>query len=241
MDVRKLALGLVGTGLALLPGIASAQALMCHVPGKVERPRPDLPGAKEPRRIMPIGSYTLALTWSPGFCRAHGDEPENRFQCGQGARFGFTLHGLWPDGETRSWPQYCADTRILPPAQIKSMLCATPSAQLIQHEWAKHGTCTSMSPAAYFGTARRLYDAVRYPDMEGLSRGALTVGRFKARFAEANRGIPADAIRVTVTREGWLDELWLCLDKGLRYEACRPGTGGAADGSALKIWRGGRR
>lgn len=240
--MRKQLLGFAGAALALLPGVASAQALVCRPGGGVERPRPDLPDAKQPRRILPIGSYTLALTWNPGLCRANGGDRENRFRCSAGTRFGFTLHGLWPDGTGKTWPQYCADTRILPPAQIKAMLCTTPSAQLIQHEWAKHGTCTTMSPAVYFGTAKRLYDAVRYPDMDALSRGDLTVGQFKARFAAANPGIPASAIRVTVTREDWLDELWLCLDTGLRYERCKPNSGGAADSNPLKIWRGsGRR
>lgn len=223
-----------------LPGMAGAQAYRCAVPGEIATPHPDLPDEREPQRLLPIGGYTLAISWSPQFCRTRMHDPKARMQCG-GNRFGFVLHGLWPDGEGKDWPQYCAATDIVPRQVIAANLCSTPSAQLLQHEWAKHGTCTSMSPAAYFGTARRLYDAVRYPDMERLSRGELTVGGFKARFAEANRGIPASAIRVTVTREGWLDELWLCLDKGLRYEACRPGTGGAADGSALKIWRGGRR
>jgi ribonuclease T2 len=99
-----------------------------------------------------------------------------------------------------------------------------------------------MAPSTYFATAKRLYDLVRYPDMDRLSRGDLTVGQFKARFAAANPNIPAESIRVTVTRENWLDELWLCLDTGLRYERCKPNSGGAADGSVLKIWRGsGRR
>jgi ribonuclease T2 len=231
---------MLGTGLALLPGLASAQALMCRAPVNPERPRPELPSPKEPRRILPIGSYTLALTWNPGLCRAQGGDPDNRFRCGGDAQFGFTLHGLWPDGTGRLWPQYCADTRILPPAQIRGAMCATPSAQLVQHEWAKHGTCTALSPAQYFATAMRLYDAIRYPDMDRLSRGPLTVGQFKTRFAAANPGIPASAIRVT-TRDDWLDELWLCLDKGLRYTGCRRGTGGAPDGNALRIWRGSRR
>lgn len=235
--MRKLVSGFLGLSLALLPGIASAQALTCRAPVSPERPRPDLPSLQEPRRVLPIGSWTLALTWNPGFCRANGGDSDNRFRCGKDARFGFTLHGLWPDGEGRQWPQYCADTEILPPAQIRRTLCATPSAQLVQHEWAKHGTCTAMSPRVYFDTATRFYGAIRYPDMNRLSRGPLTVGQFKARFAAANPGIPASAVRVTVTRENWLDELWLCLDKGLRYAACRSGTGGAGDSNPLRIWR----
>lgn len=238
--MRRPLLAITGAALALTPGVASAQALMCHPPARVQQPRPDLPSASQPRRVLPIGAYTLALTWSPGWCRTHRADPDARFQCASGNRFGFTLHGLWPDGVDRQWPQYCAATRIVPPATIRRTLCATPSEQLIQHEWAKHGTCTALSMDAYFSRATRLYGALRYPDMAALSRRPLSVGGFKARMAAANPGLPAEAIRVTATRDGWLDELWLCLDTRFRYENCRPGTGGAPDDSRLRIWRGGR-
>ena len=192
----------------MLPAAASAQAYRCAVPTDLAAPRPDLPSLKEPKRVLPIGGYTLALTWSPEYCRKRLHDPAARAQCGGGNRFGFTLHGLWPDGEGKDWPQYCTATALLPPATIKSMMCATPSAQLIQHEWAKHGTCMGVTPAEYFGKSSRLYAKLRYPDMNALSRGPLTVGQFTAAFAAANPGVPADAIRVTATR-GWLDELWL--------------------------------
>lgn len=234
----KAVVGSLAAWAALLPGAALAQAEMCVVPRKVERPLPELPSAREPRRVLPISSYTLALTWGPGFCRAHGDGPGKAFQCGGSNRFGFTLHGLWPDAAGRTWPQYCTATPILPPALIRKTMCATPSEQLIQHEWAKHGTCMQTTPAAYFQRSTGLYHAIRYPDMEALSRGDLTVGAFKQAFAAKNRAIPVQAIRVTTTRDGWLDELWLCLDTRFRYHRCEAGTGGAADGTPLKIWRG---
>jgi ribonuclease T2 len=123
---------------------------------------------------------------------------------------------------------------------IKRMICSTPSAQLIQHEWAKHGTCTGLSPADYFGKSDRLYAQLRYPDMDRLSRRPLSVGEFKTAFAAANPAVSPTAIRVTTKRGGWLDELWLCLDKGLKFERCKAGTGGAPDNATLKIWRGHR-
>lgn len=234
MKAMVAGLGLIA---ALVPGAALAQAGMCVAPSKVERPLPELPNAKEPRRVLPISSYTLALTWAPGFCRAHGGEPANAFRCGDG-RFGFTLHGLWPDAAGKTWPQYCKATPILPPALIAKTMCATPSEQLIQHEWAKHGTCMQTTPQAYFQRSTGLYRQIRYPDMDALSHGAATVGDFKRAFAAVNRAIPAEAIRVTTNREGWLDELWLCLDTRFRYHRCEAGTGGAADDAPLKIWRG---
>ena len=93
----------------------------------------------------------------------------------------------------------------------------------------------------YFGKARWLYDALRYPDMDALSRRPLTVSQFKADMAAANPGIPASAMRVTLTRQNWLDEVWLCLDTRLQYARCKAGTGGAADTALVKIWRGGAR
>jgi ribonuclease T2 len=190
--------------------------------------------------MLPIGGYTLAITWSPQFCRSHGGVPENAYECAGAARFGFTLHGLWPDGVGAVWPQYCKPTPILPPALIRKTLCSTPSEQLIQHEWAKHGTCMSAAPSDYFGQSTRLYRALRFPDVAALSRGPLTVGGFKAAFAAANPAIPADAVRVTLNHQQWLDEVWLCLDLKLRYVRCRAGSGGAADSATVQIWRGAR-
>ncbi|MBN8807083.1 MAG: ribonuclease T [Sphingomonas sp.] len=230
---------LAGAIAMLTPGIATAQALVCTPPANPPRPVPDLPSADQPARNLPIGSYTLAITWAPQFCRNGGFSPAARFQCGGGNRFGFTLHGLWPDGLGKDWPQYCAATPILPPATIRRTMCATPSAQLVQHEWAKHGTCTGWRPDAYFAKSTGLYAKLRYPDMNRLSRGPLTVGQFADAFARANPGVPANAIRVTA-HDGWLDELWLCLDTKLRYERCKAGTGGLAVDASLKIWRGRR-
>ena len=235
----KLAASIAAIAVVLAPGIASAQALVCTPSANPPRPKPELPSADQPRRVLPIGGYTLAITWGPQFCRNGGFTPAARFQCGSGNRFGFTLHGLWPDGIDKDWPQYCTTTDLLPPAVIKGMLCSTPSAQLIQHEWAKHGTCMGTTPAAYFARSSTMYAKLRYPDMDALSRGPLTAGQFAAAFAAANPGIPANAIRVTAKR-GWLDELWLCLDTRFGYTRCKPGTGGLPANARLKIWRGHR-
>ena len=224
--------------LFALPGVANAQASVCSPPANPPRPVPDLSTADQPQRRLPIGGYTLALTWAPQYCRNGGFTPSARFQCGSGNRFGFTLHGLWPDGLGKEWPQYCTTTDLVAPAVIKGMMCRTPSAQLLQHEWAKHGTCMKTNPTAYFSESSGLYGKIRYPDMGALSRTHLTVGQFTAAFASANPGIPASSVRVTASR-GWLDELWLCLDVRFAYTRCKAGTGGLPANASLKIWRGG--
>lgn len=224
---------------ALIPGTVQAQALSCNLPANVPWPRPDNPTSKHPKRMLAIGSYTLAITWSPEYCRDKQTSTRDRFQCGSGSRFGFTLHGLWPDGYGKQWPQYCRPSRILPQSVIRANLCATPSAQLIQHEWAKHGTCMTTRPKAYFDEARALYGAIRYPDMDALSRrDTLTAGQFANAFAAANSGITADMMRITATRGGWLDEVWLCLDRARKPARCPVHQGGLEPAARLKIWRG---
>lgn len=238
--MRYIALALAGA-LALLPAPAYAQALRCAVTGEVPAPRPDLPDASQPRRIVPIGSYTLALTWGPEHCRTNWRDRSSGFQCRSDNSFGFTLHGLWPDGVGKAWPQYCGAARLLSRQTIRRHLCATPSVQLLQHEWAKHGTCMAgESPDSYFARARGLYDPLRYPDMDALSRRPLTVGQLARAFARVNPGIGTSMIRITTKRGGWLDEVWLCLDTRFRYRACPAAKGGAPTTAPLRIWRGRR-
>lgn len=225
----------------MAPAVANGQALTCTAPATVPRPRPDLPSASQPRRVVPIGGYTLAITWAPRYCRENGDRAAARFQCGAGNRFGFTLHGLWPDGIGKEWPQYCQATPLLPRAVIAANLCATPSAQLMQHEWAKHGTCMAgYTPQRYFRQSTALYRRLRYPDMDALSRQPLTAGRLAMAMAAANPGMTPAMMRITADRQGWLDEIWLCLDKAFGHARCPAHQGGLADGASVKIWRGRR-
>ena len=229
-------------GAALLPGVALAQARSCAVPAQIAPPRPDLPSASQPARRLPTASYTLAISWSPEYCRSRKTDARDAFQCaGTRPKFGFTLHGLWPDGAGKDWPQYCAPATLLPAAVLRGNLCATPSAQLLQHEWAKHGTCMTNRPADYFTRSTALYRGLRYPDMAALSRRPLTAGGFAQAFAAANPGMRPNMMRVTAGRNGWLDEVWLCLSTRFRPQPCPAHQGGLAPGAPLRIWRGGGR
>lgn len=225
----------------MVPAAAQGQAYQCSIPRTIPVPRPELPNAREPKRVVPIGGYTLAIRWAPQYCHTNGHSRDARFECASGNRFGFTLHGLWPDGFGKDWPQYCRATTILPRQIIAQHLCANPSVQLTQHEWAKHGTCTSDSPATFLARSRRLYARLRYPDMDRLSRRqGLTAGQVAAAIAAANPGVRADMMRLTANRQGWLEEVWLCLDKGYRYRRCPAFQGGLKSGARIKIWRGPR-
>ena len=221
------------------PVTAEAASISCTLPGAIEPIHADEPNDKTPIRRLPIASYTLALSWSPQFCRGQGGKQS--FQCSSGNRFGLTLHGLWPDGAGKEWPQYCQPVALLSETQLRRNLCVTPSAQLNQHEYAKHGSCMGITPAQYFDQSHALYRALNWPDIDRLSRGPLTVGQFKDAFARANRGrVPVNAIRVTVTGGRWLDELWLCLDTRYKYRRCAANQdGGVPNSRKLMIWRSG--
>ena len=167
--MRKYLLPLIAL---LLPGIAHAQANQCRLPEIIARPQVEGPSADEPKRVLPIGYYTLAVSWSPQYCKTSRGGARDAFQCGSGNDFGFTLHGLWPDGVGKDWPQYCHDAEFVPPPVIRAHLCTTPSAQLLQHEWAKHGSCMAPTPERYYRVSGILWRSLRWPDADRLSRQA---------------------------------------------------------------------
>jgi ribonuclease T2 len=224
---------------AAIPGPAMAAANQCTLPAVTPVPKPYGPSEHDPKRVLKSSVYMLAMSWAPQFCatgEGMGGTFDRTFECDTKAnRFGFTLHGLWPDGDGLTWPQYCRPAKLLRPAVIRANLCVTPLADLLQHEWAKHGTCGSWrTPERYFADARAAYSKMRFPDMEPLiPRDDLTVGEFAAAFAAANPGLRRESIRVALNRDGWLQEVRVCFDPRRRYMTC-PGRDDPAD-RAMRI------
>jgi len=199
---------------------ALATGPSCSAPTNLPPPHVEAPPPDQPPRAMPIASYTLALIWTPQHCY-HAVGGAESFECTRDTGARFVLHGLWPDGEGKSWPQWCAAAPVLPARTIAAHYCATPSAQLLQHEWAKHGTCIAgATPESYFGQSNRLFHALRFPDMAALARTTLTESAFASAFAAGNPGLAAEDIRLNLDKEGWLQEVWLCLDTAFRPMRC---------------------
>lgn len=230
----KAGLPLLLATLLLAPACAK-QAPSCEAPADLPRPMLEGTSTEQPRRLLPIGSYTLAVTWSPQYCVNRASSPQDHFQCSEGRSFGFTLHGLWPDGEGEQWPQYCKPTRLVPDKVIREHLCSTPSVQLIQHEWEKHGTCMAKEPADYFAQSRKLYDELNFPDMKELSGRTMTALEFQKAFANANPGMAPDQMRLNVGKTGWMEEVWICLDKQFHRTTCPAHQGGADPGQVIRI------
>jgi ribonuclease T2 len=222
--------------LAVLPAPALAQAYQCSIPRTVEAPAPEQPDG--PRRIRPVAGYTLAASWSPDYCKTSGETFS--MQCSRrNGRFGFVLHGLWPEARIGPPPQWCAAGPAPSPVLVRRHLCMTPSARLLAHEWAKHGSCMTKRPETYFNVSAILWRSIRWPDADRLSRqDGLTVGDLRKAFVALNPDWKAEQVGVLLSRTGWLREVRLCYGKDFMPKACGKWQVGPPDSAGLRIWRG---
>ncbi|GAB5480511.1 MAG: ribonuclease T(2) [Parasphingorhabdus sp.] len=221
------------------PALVQAQSYQCRAPSLTDPAAPARKPADEPRRLTPISGYTLAMSWSPEFCRLRKDDRRHKSQCsGDDGSFGFILHGLWPDAQGASYPQWCRATKALPPAIVKRNFCMIPAPRLAARQWAKHGSCMAQRPETYFRISRIMFGAVEFPNMDRLSRKPLTAGALRNAFAAANDGLGSDMIRLKINQRGWLEEVRLCLGKSFRPRRCPRNMSAVGDDMPVKIWRG---
>ena len=118
-------------------------------------------------------------------------------------------------------------------------MCISPSAALLARQWAKHGACMTKRPATYFKVTRILWQGLRIPDLDRVSREErLTAGTIRTRFTDANPDWPREAVGVKLNARGWLEELRLCYDKRFLPTGCDKARFGAKDSAPAQIWRG---
>lgn len=169
--------------------------------------------------------YALVLSWSPSHCaesRGEGDE----LQCnrGDGRRFNFVLHGLWPQYD-KGWPQDCRTPRrpFVPQPLIDQMLDIMPSPSLVIHEYRKHGTCSGLAPDAYFGLARRLFSSIQIPDAykNPMESQFVEPSRLAADLLRANPKLKPDNLAIACGGPGSrLKEVHICFSKTGEPAAC---------------------
>ena len=167
--------------------------------------------------------YVLSLSWSPSFCADAAERHAGRSAGAQcGARpYAFVVHGLWPQYE-KGFPQYCQvpapriDHRL-----VSSMMDLMPAPHLIFNEWDKHGTCSGLSPRAYFETVRKARAAVTIPQQyRDLTQPLnVTPDAVTEAFVKANPGLTPHGIAVECSRKR-LSEVRLCLSKQLQFRDC---------------------
>ncbi len=163
--------------------------------------------------------YLLSLSWSPAFCLSSPSAAE----CSGPRRFGFIVHGLWPQNE-RGWPQYCEVHRPVPDQVVQGIADLMPARALVYHEWSAHGICSGLEPAAFFAQVRRAYASIAIPHelsepAQAMERSPAAIG---ADFLGANPRLPAQSVVVTCSGQGAprLREVHICFTQDLAPRAC---------------------
>lgn len=115
----------------------------------------------------------------------------------------------------------------------------TPDAALLARQWAKHGSCMTSSPDTYLRITQILWNSLRWPDFDRLSRRRdLTAGDVRETFAEANPYWDAEDVGLVLNERGWLREMRLCYGADFMPRACDARRYGPRDDREVRIWRG---
>jgi ribonuclease T2 len=180
--------------------------------------------AQAPAQPGQFDYYLLSLSWSPEYCASPGGA-RSPDQCTSSRRYGFVLHGLWPQHAAGGYPAACATAgadRVSRPL-IDRMLPIMPAPALIRHEWDKHGTCTGLSVDAYFDQATRAYRSIQIPEAYRQPSADLPVAidQLKAAFLTANPGLNDKDLTVVCKRQ-YLEEVRVCLSRTLNPQSCGP-------------------
>lgn len=181
--------------------------------------------AQEPRQdeAGQFDFYVLSLSWSPSFCAAAAERDPGRspgLECGS-RPYSFIVHGLWPQYEN-GFPEFCqVPAPRLDRTTISSMLDLMPAPRLIFGEWDRHGTCSGLSPRAYFDTVRKARAVVKIPPEYLDLQQPLNVSpaAVEATFIKANPDLAAGDIAVACDAKR-LTEIRLCLSKDMKFRAC---------------------
>ncbi|SOC93168.1 ribonuclease T2 [Rhizobium sp. AN5] len=197
-------------------------------PAGNSRPETSQPGISRRdtgKNPVPAGTgfdfYVLSLSWSPAFC-ASSEGSGNRQQCGSDRRYGFVVHGLWPQNET-GYPEFCTSSEPdrVPDAIGRTMFDIMPSMGLIGHQWRKHGACSGLSQKDYFSATRTAFEAVKLPETiaSGAKGATLSADAIETAFTDANPGMSKRGVSISCDGKR-LEEVRICLNKDMTFRDC---------------------
>jgi ribonuclease T2 len=163
--------------------------------------------------------YLLTLSWAPEFCATNANGRTSA-ECDSNKHMGLVVHGLWPQDNDGRWPESCSTTPPVASATVDHMMPIMPGQSLIQHEWAKHGTCSGLSTQDYFAAIEKLYTGLKVPDDFKRPSGSAQASPsgIEEEFATSNNA-PAEAFRVSCPQNEF-SAVEICLSKELHYQAC---------------------
>ncbi|GIL65539.1 hypothetical protein Vafri_19284, partial [Volvox africanus] len=173
--------------------------------------------------------FLLVRQWPGSYCTKH----ECPFL--QDRWFHFTIHGLWPNYNDGTWPQFCNPDSVFNEDELTDLLvemrnewpCTFMDSNnaFWEHEWTKHGTCaTDVLPTeySYFDTVLMLH--MQYNLQDALKAAGIVPSKdvvYRTKDLE-------DAIAkmygvrpiIQCDEDGQLSEIWMCLDRGLQHFDC---------------------
>ncbi len=159
--------------------------------------------------------FLLDMPWGPVFCSSIKDvsatcKPQH----------GFVLHGLWPQNNNDTWPQFCAN--IPPPQNLASHLDITPDLALLEHEWNKHGTCSGLTPQQFFAAEHAAFARVQKPTalIELTPNRTFTPLYLLNMFQLANPDFPPGSFSLSC-KNGHLTAVEACFSKSLQPIRCQ--------------------
>jgi ribonuclease T2 len=172
-----------------------------------------------PRGITGAGfnTYVLSLYWLPTLCL----ESPAADECDGSTRSGFILRGLWPVLDANS-PTNCGGSDVLSDSLVAGLKDLMPTRQLVEREWHTHGTCTGLSPEAFFALLRQAYDSISVPQLV-VGGGAATqsIHQVVRAFSQRDHGLPAQSMVLTCSdNPARLREIRICLSKNLASNYC---------------------
>ncbi len=203
--------------LALLLSIAGCNPRPQPTPEPTPRPQQATASAQQAPPTAPqnFDYYLLNLSWSPEFCATHSTAAE----CAQHPAF--VLHGLWPQNKDGTYPQNCSNAPG--PADPSQYSDIYPDPGLLQHEWQTHGTCSGLSPDAFFTAARTAFHSVAIPPTltQLKQQTSMPPAQILGLFTTANPTITNSSLALSCGNN-YLTAVEVCLDKTLHPTTCGP-------------------
>ncbi|MFM2060794.1 MAG: hypothetical protein RLZZ507_464 [Cyanobacteriota bacterium] len=175
--------------------------------------------AQKPATPGKFDFYVLALSWSPDHCARNGNRDPQ--QCSPGRKYGFVLHGLWPQYQ-KGYPANCSTEKL--PSLVKEKFRGLfPNDKLYNHQWVKHGTCTGETPMEYLTLSRQLKYSLVIPSAYKSPEKPFrtTVKDLKTAFISANKQFNTNGIAPYCSDSGrFLQEVFFCYSKDGKAGIC---------------------
>ena len=195
--------------------------------------------AGAPANLVATGDfdfYVLTLSWSPGFCDT-GGAAKSPDQCAAGAGEGLVVHGLWPNNQSRAYPENCGQADHISGAALAETHGVYPDEGLARYEYIKHGVCTGLGPEDYFAAVKYARDQFVVPDSLKAPHEKISTSprQIESDFIAVNPNLTADDMAVTCER-GELVDMRFCISKDLgAFVVCPKVAGHTCHSSTISV------